>query len=98
LEAGLIEIWGRTLNVSAITANDDFYDSGGDSFLAIKRLLEVERQFGIKPQPSMLAGGRRMRAPASSGREIHHQSRRRVRSVAMNLIVDRRAIRCQFVT
>lgn len=57
LEAGLIEIWERILKVSPITANDDFYDSGGDSFLAIEMLLEVERQFGIEPQPSMLAGG-----------------------------------------
>ena len=57
LEAGLIEIWERILKVSPISANDDFYDSGGDSFLAIEMLLEVERQFGIEPRASLLAGG-----------------------------------------
>ncbi len=53
LEADLIALWRRLLKTDALTIDDDFFDSGGDSLLATEMLLEVERLVG-RPVPETM--------------------------------------------
>ncbi|WP_407528646.1 AMP-binding protein [Methylobacterium oryzisoli] len=46
LHAELLRIWRRLLKSSALTIDDDFFESGGDSLLATEMVLEVERMIG----------------------------------------------------
>jgi len=43
----LIAIWSRVLETTPIAADSNFFDLGGDSFLAMTMLLEIERETGI---------------------------------------------------
>jgi thioesterase domain-containing protein/acyl carrier protein len=43
----LIAIWGRVLDVAPILPDSNFFDLGGDSFLAMTMLIEIERETGI---------------------------------------------------
>jgi thioesterase domain-containing protein/acyl carrier protein len=47
LATRLAEIWCRTLNVSPIEPDSNFFDLGGDSLLAVGMFLEIERETGI---------------------------------------------------
>jgi amino acid adenylation domain-containing protein len=42
LETQLVAIWKRLLNVERIGIDDDFFDLGGDSLLAVQAVAEVE--------------------------------------------------------
>ncbi len=46
--ARLTEIWCRALNVAAVAPDDDFFDLGGDSLMAVGLFLEIEHAFGVK--------------------------------------------------
>ncbi len=54
LERELLELWRRFLNRSDINVDDDFLESGGDSFLATELLLEIERVTCRTIPPSIL--------------------------------------------
>lgn len=43
----LIAIWSRVLDIAPVSAESNFFDLGGDSFLAMTMLLEIERETGI---------------------------------------------------
>ena len=42
----LTEIWERLLKVAPLSPDDDFFESGGDSLLAVEMLAELERLTG----------------------------------------------------
>jgi acyl-CoA synthetase (AMP-forming)/AMP-acid ligase II/thioesterase domain-containing protein/acyl carrier protein len=42
----LRELWERVLNSGPLSIDDDFFDNGGDSLLAVEMLTEVERLTG----------------------------------------------------
>lgn len=42
----LTGIWSRLLQTSTVAADDNFFDLGGDSLLAVNMFLEVERETG----------------------------------------------------
>lgn len=46
LQVLLTEIWQECLNVSPVGANDDFYELGGDSILAMEMALQCEALLG----------------------------------------------------
>ncbi|RDI57946.1 AMP-binding protein [Microvirga subterranea] len=46
LEADLLRLWRRLLKSEALTVDDDFFESGGDSLLATEMLIEAERLVG----------------------------------------------------
>lgn len=46
LEEQLAEIWKRVLDINAIGVDDNFFDIGGDSVLAVALLTEVELRTG----------------------------------------------------
>jgi amino acid adenylation domain-containing protein len=45
-ERRLVEIWSELLQMSGVGISDDFFDSGGDSLLAVRLFLEIEQRFG----------------------------------------------------
>ena len=47
LVAQIGDIWSRTLRVSPIAPDENFFDLGGDSLLAVGLFLEIERRMGI---------------------------------------------------
>jgi len=50
LEAELLSLWRRLLKSEAITIDDDFFDKGGDSLLAMEMLTEID--WLVEPQVS----------------------------------------------
>jgi oxalate---CoA ligase len=54
LKTDLLSLWCRLLRSDALTIDDDFFESGGDSLLATEMLLEVERLVGHPVPEAML--------------------------------------------
>ena len=50
----LIEIWERLLKTAPVSADDDFFESGGDSLIAMEMLAELERFTGRTISNSIL--------------------------------------------
>jgi thioesterase domain-containing protein/acyl carrier protein len=48
LEHQLLEIWRDVLQVRAIDPDDDFFDSGGHSLLAVSLFARIENEMGIR--------------------------------------------------
>ncbi len=44
----IAEIWQNTLGLETVGINDDFFESGGYSLIAVKVMLAIERQLGIR--------------------------------------------------
>jgi len=42
----LTQIWSEVLNVHPVKVQDNFFDLGGNSFLAIRLIADIEQQFG----------------------------------------------------
>lgn len=58
LECQVAEIWKEVLGVAEVAAQQDFFEAGGDSLLAIRLLDELEQTFGKKLTPEILATGK----------------------------------------
>lgn len=57
IEVHLKKIWQDLLMIESIGVNEDFFDLGGDSVLAMNLVLEVERIFGVTfPFDTLWAG------------------------------------------
>ncbi len=54
LEACLVEIWREILDVDRVSINDDFFDLGGDSLLAVELFLRTEKALGKSLPRSIL--------------------------------------------
>lgn len=54
LEKELLKMWRRALENDQLTMDDDFFESGGDSLLATKLLLEIEKLTGKKLPTSLI--------------------------------------------
>ncbi|HEU5019207.1 MAG TPA: AMP-binding protein [Pseudolabrys sp.] len=54
LEASLLTLWRRLLQSEDIGPDDDFFERGGDSLLAVQALLEIERLIGHAAPKSLL--------------------------------------------
>jgi acyl-coenzyme A synthetase/AMP-(fatty) acid ligase/thioesterase domain-containing protein len=61
LEAELLTLWRRLLNSDAVTLDDDFFASGGDSLLAMDMLFEIERLIGHAVPETILFGAETIR-------------------------------------
>jgi FkbH-like protein len=55
IESRLIHIWEEVLDRENIKPDDDFFDLGGDSILAIRLMIEIEKQFHRRFEISKLA-------------------------------------------
>ena len=54
LASQLTPIWERLLNRSPISIDDDFFETGGDSLLAVQMLIEIEKVIGQSVPNSIL--------------------------------------------
>jgi acyl carrier protein len=54
VQTRLAEIWEELLDVRPVGSQDDFFELGGDSLLAIRMLAEVERVFEVRLSPTTL--------------------------------------------
>ncbi|MBN8955412.1 MAG: AMP-binding protein [Rhizobiales bacterium] len=54
LESALLRLWRETLESEAVGLDDDFFEMGGDSLMAVEMLLEVEKIVGHSIPESML--------------------------------------------
>ncbi|GLR83686.1 hypothetical protein GCM10007857_03960 [Bradyrhizobium iriomotense] len=61
LEAELLTLWRRLLKSEAVTVDDDFFASGGDSLLAMDMLLQIERLVGHSVPETILFGAETIR-------------------------------------
>ncbi|MGY4174137.1 AMP-binding protein [Bradyrhizobium sp. USDA 4529] len=61
LEAELLTLWRRLLKNEAVTVDDDFFASGGDSLLAMEMLIEVERLVGYPVPETIMFGAETVR-------------------------------------
>ncbi len=48
LEITLANLWGAVLGVDAIGVQDDFFDLGGNSLIAVQLISQVRKQIGVK--------------------------------------------------
>ena len=56
LDRDLLDLWRRMLNLDSIELDDDFFESGGDSLLAMQMLVEFSKMIGREVPESMLFG------------------------------------------
>jgi len=54
LRADILRIWSRLLETSDLSIDDDFFDKGGDSFLATELMLELRQVTGKALPDSLL--------------------------------------------
>jgi acyl-CoA synthetase (AMP-forming)/AMP-acid ligase II/thioesterase domain-containing protein/acyl carrier protein len=54
LEYHLTRIWEELLDIRPLGITDDFFDHGGNSLLAARMMVEIERACGRSMQPSIL--------------------------------------------
>jgi acyl carrier protein len=69
LHAELLQLWKKFLKVPDITIDDDFFEKGGDSVLAVDLHIELQRLTGRSLPESMLF-------EAPTVRELTRQLRR----------------------
>ncbi len=48
LEVALAGIWGDVLGADGVAADDDFFDLGGNSLVAVQLIARVRKQLGVK--------------------------------------------------
>ncbi len=48
IEKKLANIWQKHLQIDKIGKNDDFFDCGGDSLIAISMITEIEKEFDVQ--------------------------------------------------
>ena len=74
MERDLARIWARGLGVDSVGPDASFFDLGGHALLAVRTLLEVEREPGFEvPLAVLFEGGASVRGMASA---IRHNADR----------------------
>ncbi|MCL6506102.1 MAG: amino acid adenylation domain-containing protein, partial [Bryobacteraceae bacterium] len=53
-QAKLLAIWRQLLGTERIGLDDDFFESGGHSLLAVRFFLELEKQLGVRLPPGVI--------------------------------------------
>jgi hypothetical protein len=55
-ERRLLALWQATLDVEGLGVLDDFFDLGGDSFMAVRLFMAIEEAFGASRRDDILIG------------------------------------------
>ncbi|MFH0133435.1 SDR family NAD(P)-dependent oxidoreductase [Variovorax sp. VaC1] len=53
LEEGLAELWREALGIAPVGVDDNLFELGGDSLLAIRLLARVRKAFGVELHPAV---------------------------------------------
>lgn len=54
IEDSIAEIWKDLLGISSVQAYDNFYDLGGHSLMALKVVVRIDKQLGVRIAPAHL--------------------------------------------
>jgi amino acid adenylation domain-containing protein len=73
-EARVLAIWRDALRLRDLGPDDDFFESGGDSLLAVGVLVRVERELGIRVPVRVLVEGRSVRRLVAMLEDSLHSS------------------------
>jgi thioesterase domain-containing protein len=73
-EASLLEVWRETLRVPDLGARDDFFDSGGDSLLAVRLLARMGALYGVDWPISVLFEAPNVEACAVRVERAHEEA------------------------
>jgi acyl carrier protein len=76
-EKEILRIWQKALKNDRLTIDDDFFEAGGDSLLAMQVLLEIENLTGKSLHPSTIfetGTVRQMLGKVTSTEEIKHKT------------------------
>jgi acyl carrier protein len=65
LERTLASVWQQVLGIDEIGVNDNFFDAGGTSLLAVQLIAELARRFGSAAPPTTLFESTTIRALAA---------------------------------
>ncbi|MGA9883698.1 MAG: thioesterase domain-containing protein [Candidatus Acidiferrales bacterium] len=65
LEASLVALWEELLNVPTVGLDEDFFDLGGDSIIAVRLFSSINKRFGTNLAASTLFETRTIRGLAS---------------------------------
>jgi amino acid adenylation domain-containing protein len=58
VEASLVEVWRSVLNRPGVGVTDDFFDLGGNSFLAVRLMSRIQKEFGRRlPLAALIGAG-----------------------------------------
>ena len=55
MEKKIAEVWQEVLGISQISVNDNFFDIGGHSLLALKSIIQLEKTIELRLQPREIA-------------------------------------------
>ncbi|HVL55224.1 MAG TPA: non-ribosomal peptide synthetase, partial [Burkholderiaceae bacterium] len=55
IEQSIAQIWAARLGVAAIRPDDNFFDLGGTSLLAMQVIVDLEKQLGLRVTPERMA-------------------------------------------
>jgi acyl carrier protein len=53
LEQGLVELWSEFLGISSIGIEDNLFELGGDSLLAMQLLAKIRLAYGVEIHPTV---------------------------------------------
>ncbi|GAA3345355.1 hypothetical protein GCM10020358_52110 [Amorphoplanes nipponensis] len=74
IEKRIAAVWGRRLHRDAVSVQDDFFESGGNSLIAVGLVTELNKEFGtslpvqtVFEAPTVEQLARRLGAPARRG-------------------------------
>ncbi|WP_165845445.1 amino acid adenylation domain-containing protein [Streptacidiphilus pinicola] len=89
VHAGMAELWGRILDVPQIEAEDDFFELGGNSLLAMEMLARARIMFGIDiDQTRELARSLLHHSTLSAFAECARQARAGTLAEAEHVVTD----------
>jgi acyl carrier protein len=54
VETSLVELWSEALGQPAVEPEDDFFDLGGNSIMAIRLLPAIQERTGVEPSIGMV--------------------------------------------
>jgi acyl-CoA synthetase (AMP-forming)/AMP-acid ligase II/acyl carrier protein len=55
IERSLADIWGQVLSLEGVSIDDNFFDLGGHSVLAVEVVKRIEKKLGLQVNPKELA-------------------------------------------
>ncbi len=64
-ERALVELWSELLDVSPVGINEDFFELGGQSFLAMRMMARIHERFGVRFALSALLENRTIESLAA---------------------------------
>ena len=76
LEQALARAWADALGVNSLGIHDDFFEMGGDSLLAMRLTVQINKLFGVDLPPTALFDERTIAETAAAIERLHREVQR----------------------